>query len=89
MRRRPRQSFAARRRLNKVHYSKFQGHVPWNFVCSACKRASAASALQQAASPRENARIFEKRVGQVRHAENSRNFIVGIFLNSLEQNRLF
>ena len=64
-----RQSFAVRRRRNKMQCPKFRGHAPRNFAFSACKRASEASALQQAASPRENACIFEKRVELVRHAE--------------------
>ena len=59
IRKSPRQSFAVRRRRNKVKFPKFRGHVPRNFAFSACKRASAASALRQAASPRENACIFE------------------------------
>ena len=102
-----RQSFAVRRRRNKMQCPKFRGHAPRNFAFSACKRASnrgganrdpakrsrlgeeeqrsecarppaagqtirslrRRSELQQAASPRENACIFEKRVELVRHAE--------------------
>ena len=46
----------------------FRGHVPRKKHFSACKRASAASATQQAASLRKNACIFESACRQSRQA---------------------
>ena len=72
VRKSPRQSFAARRRQNKMKFRFFSGHVPEKKHFSARKRASKASATPRAASSSKKCKHFFEMWRLCRHVKKLR-----------------